>query len=62
MNQTTETPAACAVRGPKKFIAATSCDAPENVLTLDDRQGLAGDPLTRLHRGVGPADPARRRA
>ena len=51
MRQIGETPAVGRIRGSEMHIAAVSGDASENALALDDRQGLAGDPLRilRLH-------------
>ena len=64
MDQMCRNPAVGAVRGSEMHIAAASGDAPEDALALDDRQGLAGDPLRiiRLHWGLSPADSARRRS
>ncbi len=58
MDQIAETPAVGAVRGSEMHIAAASGDASEDALALDDRQGLAGDPLRilRLHWGLSLAD------
>ena len=62
MVQIGETPAARAVRGSEMHIAAASGDATEDALALDDRQGLAGDPLRilRLHWGLRPLELGRR--
>ena len=57
MPPTDETPVVGTIRGSEMHIAAASGDASENALALDDRQGLAGDPLRilRLRWGIGPA-------
>lgn len=62
MHQIIETPAVGAVRGSEMHIAAASGDASEDALALDDRQGLASDPLRiiRLHWGLCPLELGRR--
>jgi hypothetical protein len=62
MDQMCRTLALAAVRGSEEFVATGSGDASKNALAHNDRQGLAGDSLTRPHRGMSPADPARMRA